>query len=150
MIKALLSIGIVIAILFAIWAVETAIDRFRPATGTPLRLLAAFGMVGLIILGLVKLAQAHDRARPELDSWYRSLHSKANAWCCDGSDSTHVADADWESRAGHYRVRLEGQWYDVPDAAVIDGPNRDGRTLVWPSTGYGGLTIRCFLPGSMT
>ena len=34
--------------------------------------------------------------------------------------------------------------------AVITEPNRVGRTMVWPITGYGGTTIRCFMPGSMT
>jgi hypothetical protein len=29
-------------------------------------------------------------------------------------------------------------------------PNRAGRTMVWPLRGYLGLTIRCFMPGSMT
>ena len=37
---------------------------------------------------------------------------------------------------GHYRVRLEGEWYDVPDDAVITEPNRVGRTMVWPIRGY--------------
>ena len=43
-----------------------------------------------------------------------------------------VADVDWESKDGHYRVRLEGQWIDVPDDALITVPNRFGRTMVWP------------------
>ena len=45
-----------------------------------------------------------------------------------------VADVDWESKDGHYRVRLEGQWIDVPDD-VITVPNRFGRTMVWPIKG---------------
>ena len=54
-----------------------------------------------------------------------------------------------ESSNGHYRVPIEGEWVEVPDDAVITG-NRVGRTMVWPIRGYGGLTIRCFMPGSMT
>jgi len=42
-----------------------------------------------------------------------------------------VADPDWESRDGHYRVRLYGEWIDVPDDALITEPNRLGRTMVW-------------------
>ena len=53
-------------------------------------------------------------------------------------------------RGGHYRVRIEGEWVDVPEEAVITEPNRVGRTMVWPIRGYLGLTIRCFMPGSMT
>ena len=43
-----------------------------------------------------------------------------------------------------------GQWIDVPDDAVITEPNRAGRTMVWPMWGTVGISIRCFLPGSMT
>ena len=34
--------------------------------------------------------------------------------------------------------------------AVVAEPNRAGRTMVWPLYGYSGVTIRCFMPGSMT
>ena len=67
---------------------------------------------------------------------------------------TAVVDADWESHDGHYRVRIDGNWYDVPDKAVIKEPNRDGRTIVWPTVEGDefnvSITIRCFMPGSMT
>jgi hypothetical protein len=46
-----------------------------------------------------------------------------------------------ESGNGHYRVRLDGEWVDVPDEAVITEPNRVGRTIAWPLRGYLGLTI---------
>ena len=45
---------------------------------------------------------------------------------------------------------------DVPDEAVVTGPNRDGRTLVWyydSWTGHSGIpgkVIKCFMPGTMT
>ena len=62
-----------------------------------------------------------------------------------------ISDADWESGNGHYRVRIDGEWVNVPDEAVITEPNRIGRTMVWPiRDGVGGLYIRCFMPGSMT
>ena len=55
------------------------------------------------------------------------------------------------SKDGHYRVRLEGEWLDVPDEAVITEPNRVGRTMVWPITRlWRDRRIRCFMPGSMT
>lgn len=96
-------------------------------------------------------AHAHDHSRPGLDGWYQGLRSGKGS-CCDGPgvDAYSLADVDWESKAGRYRVRIEGQWHDVPPEAVLDGPNLDGRTLVWPIKGYGGLTIRCFMPGAMT
>ncbi len=94
-------------------------------------------------------ARAHDHERPELNSWYESLHSGKGP-CCDGSDAKRVDDADWESRDGHYRVRIDGEWVDVPKEAVVDGPNRAGRTMVWPYYQDGHPKARCFMPGSMS
>src|SRR5713226_4570966 len=79
--------------------------------------------------------------------------------CCDGSDSAHAEPSDWETQnkpRSHYKVRLDGVWADVPDEAVVTGPNRDGRTLVWyydSWTGHSGIpgkVIKCFMPGTMT
>ena len=94
-------------------------------------------------------ARAHDYQHPELNSWYESLHSGKGP-CCDGSDATRVDDADWETKDGHYRVRIDGEWVDVPNDAVVDGPNRAGRTMVWPYYLNGAFVgVRCFMPGSM-
>jgi hypothetical protein len=93
-------------------------------------------------------ARAHDYQHPELNSWYESLHSGKGP-CCDGSDAKRVDDADWETKDGHYRVRIDGEWVDVPNAAVVDGPNRAGRTMVWPYYLNGHPKARCFMPGSM-
>ena len=70
--------------------------------------------------------------------------------CCSDADGSAVSDVDWESKGGRYRVRIEGEWHEVPEDAVITEPNRVGRTMVWPIKGYLGLSIRCFMPGSMT
>lgn len=86
---------------------------------------------------------------PELKSWFDSLRSGKGP-CCSDADGSAVSDVDWESSSGHYRVRLDGVWFDVPDEAVLTGPNRVGRTMVWPLVGTAGTSIRCFLPGSMT
>ncbi|MGQ0684664.1 hypothetical protein [Bradyrhizobium sp.] len=103
-----------------------------------------------LLLGLVsQFSHAHDYSRPELNQWFDSLKSGKGP-CCSDADGYAVADPDWESKSGHYRVRIEGEWHDVPDDAVITEPNRAGRTMVWPIKGWGGLTIRCFMPGSMT
>jgi hypothetical protein len=86
---------------------------------------------------------------PELHQWFESLRS-AKGPCCSDADGSAVSDVDWDTAGGHYRVRLDGTWIDVPDEAVITEPNRIGRTMVWPIKGYLGITIRCFMPGSMT
>jgi len=97
-------------------------------------------------------ATAHDDGRyanSPLKPWFDSLRS-GKGLCCSDADGSVVSDVDWESKDGHYRVRLEGQWIDVPDDAVITVPNRAGRTMVWPVKDSAGISIRCFLPGSMT
>lgn len=84
-----------------------------------------------------------------LKQWFDSLKSGKGP-CCSDADGSAVSDVDWESSSGRYRVRIEGEWHDVPEDAVITEPNRAGRTMVWPIRGYQGLSIRCFMPGSMT
>jgi hypothetical protein len=109
----------------------------------------------VLLVGLASnLGHARDRgqfanANPELKAWFEGLKSGKGS-CCSDADGTAVSDVDWQSGNGHYRVRLDGEWIDVPDEAVISEPNRIGRTMVWPIRGYLGLTIRCFMPGSMT
>ena len=106
-------------------------------------------MVAIFVLMWVAHAFAHDHLRPDLDGWFMSLHSGKGP-CCDGSDAMRLNDVDWEAKDGHYRVRLQGEWVDVPDDAVVDGPNRAGPTMVWPYYLNGQmLGVRCFMPGAM-
>jgi hypothetical protein len=111
-------------------------------------------MAVLLLACAASLVYARDRGQyanssPEIRAWFEGLRS-AKGPCCSDADGTAIADADWESSNGHYRVRIDGEWVEVPDEAVIKEPNRIGRTMVWPIHGYLGLTIRCFMPGSMT
>jgi hypothetical protein len=119
-----------------------------------------WGSVGLLIalvclVFAVAEASARDRdgrfanSPPELKQWFNGLHSGKGP-CCSDADGTAVSDVDWKSRDGHYVVRLEDGWIDVPDDAVITEPNRIGRTMVWPMYRDGKEVIRCFMPGSMT
>jgi hypothetical protein len=114
-----------------------------------------FAIPGIVACGYVidtiadMPALAHDASRPELNTWFNNLAS-GKGLCCSNNDGLMVADVDWKSDHGHYQVRIDGAWVDVPDDAVVNEPNRDGRTMVWPIKGYGELMIRCFMPGSMT
>ena len=54
------------------------------------------------------------------------------------------------------RVRLYDKWWLVPDAAVVEDPNRAGTAIVWP-VWYGDaedphrrLFVRCFMPRAGT
>lgn len=116
-----------------------------------MKLLKASAAVIASVAMFAGIATARDDGRyaqSPLKSWFDSLRS-GKGLCCSDSDGSAVADVDWESKDGHYRVRLESQWIDVPDDAVITVPNRAGRTMVWPVKGTSGILIRCFLPGSM-
>ena len=110
----------------------------------------------LIFLLLCTPALAHDPSHPELNEWLNRLAS-GKGLCCSFADGSIVSDVDWESKDGHYRVRLEGRWIDVPDDAVLDVPNKCGKALVWYSKSWrskvtgqeGDFYIRCFLPGEL-
>ena len=113
-----------------------------------------YGVPLLLAVLVSQFAHARDRGQfassnPEIKAWFDGLRSGKGP-CCSDADGSAVSDVDWQSGNGHYRVRIEGEWVDVPDDAVITEPNRVGRTMVWPIRGYGGLTIRCFMPGSMS
>lgn len=124
---------------------HTGTPRSQRRGGTTLPIACA-----ALLLGLApQIGHAHDHSKPELNRWFDSLKSGKGP-CCSDADGYAVADPDWESKGGRYRVRIEGEWHDVPDDALITEPNRAGRTMVWPIRGWGGLTIRCFMPGSMT
>jgi hypothetical protein len=109
-----------------------------------------------LIMALVALSAGSSIARDDgryasspLKPWFERLSSRLGR-CCSDADGFAISDPDWESKDGHYRVRIDGQWIMVPDEAVVTEPNRAGRTMVWPIKGVYGITIRCFMPGSMT
>ena len=108
---------------------------------------SAFGILAAAFIGAV---QARDDGRyllSPLKPWFDSLRSGKGP-CCSDADGFVVTDPDWESKSGHYRVRIDNE--DVPEGAVITEPNRAGRATVWPIKGSLGISIRCCMPGSMT
>ena len=121
--------------------------RWKPA----LRITCAVLLTALVSqLGHARDVDGRYAAQnPELHQWFEGLKSGKGP-CCSDADGTAVSDVDWESANGHYKVRLDNEWVEVPDEAVITEPNRIGRTMVWPIRGYLGISIRCFMPGSMT
>jgi hypothetical protein len=86
----------------------------------------ALACAGPSFLGLVS-AHARDDGRHDdwpLKPWFDSLRSKAGGACCSNADGFAIADIDWDTKDGHYRVRLDGEWIDVPNETVITEPNR--------------------------
>jgi hypothetical protein len=109
----------------------------------------AFGIFLTIFVGVVHARDDGRYSQSPLKAWFDGLRS-GKGLCCSDADGFAVSDPDWESNNGHYRVRVDNEWIDVPDDAVIAEPNRAGRTMVWPVRGSLGISIRCFMPGSMT
>jgi hypothetical protein len=90
---------------------------------------------------------------PALHAWFNGLASHKGL-CCSFADGAKVEDVDWDTAANadgtvRFRVRLDGAWIDVPDAAVVTEPNKFGPAVVWPYKDAAGVTqIRCFIPGA--
>jgi len=116
-------------------------------------IVAAFAVVALCIVAFApKQMLAHDDGRfanSPLKAWFDKLAS-GKGLCCSFADGVSVQDVDWDTtQDGHYRVRLNGQWLIVPEAAVVTEPNRFGPAVVWPYQDMNGATlIRCFIPGA--
>ena len=117
-----------------------------------------FSAVFVTILLILQSAYARDPdgrfANSPLKPWFEKL-SSGKGPCCSDADGSVVLDSDWESKDGHYRVRIRDKWWDVPAEAVITEPNRVGRTMVWPIYNWNGASldrvdIRCFMPEAMT
>lgn len=93
----------------------------------------------------------YDHIDPEIRNWVKGLKDKKGNGCCDTADG-YPAEYDWDMATGRYRVFIEGQWYVVPDDALLDEPNRLGYATVWwfHTWDNGKMTpkIRCFLPGA--
>lgn len=104
--------------------------------------------------GLIQARDDGRYANSPLKSWFENLNS-GRGQCCEEADGLALQDGDWDTKDGHYRVFVEDKWWNVPDDAVVKGPNRDGRTIVWPVYiwslgGLEELQIRCFMPGTLT
>ena len=87
-------------------------------------------------------------ANSPFKQWFDSLASRRGP-CCSVADGQSVEDVDWDTKNGQYRVRLDGQWIEVPADALVTVPNKFGPAVVWLYKDYEGRTqIRCFIPGA--
>jgi hypothetical protein len=90
-----------------------------------------------------------------LEPWFQSLKNKVGLVCCAGADGHPLDEGEWDMKGNSYRVSIEGKWTTVPDDALILGPNKFGKAIVWlwpqEVSAWGGSAtslIRCFIPGS--
>ena len=137
---------------FKLWAnAHTA--AFDAAVTTMYKLISLAVIIVWAAMFVPSRLYARDDGRftnSPLKEWFDRLASR-NGLCCAFADGVSVQDVDWDSQEGHYRVRIYGQWFVVPDAAVVTEPNRFGPAVVWPyNDRYGNTQIRCFMPGAGT
>jgi hypothetical protein len=57
-------------------------------------------------------------ASSPLKEWFNHLAS-GKGLCCAFADGYVVEDPDWKSSHSHYQVRIENEWVDVAEDAVI-------------------------------
>jgi len=135
-----------------LWAnVHTA--AFTAVLTTIYRLISLAVIIVWIAIFVPSGLYARDDGRftnSPLKPWFDRLAS-GKGLCCSFADGFSVQDVDWDTQEGHYGVRIYGQWFVVPDAAVVTEPNRFGPAVVWPyNDRYGNTQIRCFMPGAGT
>jgi len=108
---------------------------------------AALSVLFFSGLGLARDLNGKYASSP-LKEWFDSLASRRGP-CCSVADGQSVEDVDWDTKDGKYRVRLEGQWIEVPPDALVSVPNKFGLAVVWLYKDYESRTqIRCFIPGA--
>lgn len=107
-------------------------------------------LVVALFIGPSALARDDGRyAQSPNKKWFEGLTDQNNSVCCDGSDGMRLEDPDWEFNGDSYRVKLDGDWHEVPKQSVVKQKNdRTSFAVVWPITINGKIKIRCFLPGS--
>jgi hypothetical protein len=90
---------------------------------------------------------------PEIRAWANTLTNKLKEGCCSTADGWKPQEVEYDMKGNKYRVKIDGEWYDVPSDAVVDVPNRFGFAVVWYyQTWLNGIkpsvSIRCFIPGA--
>jgi hypothetical protein len=91
------------------------------------------------------IGQWGDNVSPELRAWFNSVYNDKGIKCCDVADGYPV---EYQMRPdNHYWVRFKGEWYEVPDEAVVRKyGNPTGGGVVWFVEVFGGRAVRCFVP----
>ena len=82
----------------------------------------------ITLLTLSHSAQAADHGQlgptsPEIKAWANSLDNTLGEVCCSTADGWKPEEVEYEMKDNKYRVKIDGEWYDVPPYAVIKRPN---------------------------
>ena len=90
---------------------------------------------------------------PEVKAWAGTLENKLKEGCCSTADGWKPEEVEYDMKGNKYRVKIDGEWYEVPSDAVVDVPNRFGFAVVWYYRSWlngtkPSVSIRCFIPGA--
>ncbi len=107
-------------------------------------------LAAIVALALMTPVLARDNGQfsnvpPDIRAWFESVRSKNGIPCCDIGDGHRT---DYDMRASHYYVPINGKWIQVPDDAVVENyGNPTGDAVVWYTEFKDAVIIRCFVPG---
>jgi hypothetical protein len=110
-----------------------------------------FAQIGLLACSsaLAGAALAFDNGQYEnvpadIRAWFKSVVAPSGVPCCDISDGHRT---EYDFRDGAYWVPIEGQWWAVPERAIVrDRGNPVGEAVVWYVHHRGAVEISCFVP----
>ena len=108
-------------------------------------------LAAAVVLALMTPVLARDNGQfsnvpPDVRAWFKTVRSKNGTLCCDIADGHRT---DYDMRASHYYVPIDGKWIQVPDDAVVENyGNPTGDAVVWYTESIkDAVFIRCFVPG---
>lgn len=120
--------------------------------------VTAFIAATALSFALCPAASATDHGQlgptsPEVKAWAGTLENKLKEGCCSTADGWKPEEVEYDMKGNKYRVKIDGEWYEVPSDAVVDGPNRFGFAVVWYYRSWlngtkPSVSIRCFIPGA--
>jgi hypothetical protein len=90
---------------------------------------------------------------PDVKAWASTLENKLKEGCCSTADGWKPEEVEYDMKGNKYRVKIDGEWYEVPPDAVVEVPNRFGFAVVWYYRSWlngmkPSVSIRCFIPGA--
>jgi hypothetical protein len=120
--------------------------------------VTAFFAASALSFALCPAASAADHGQlgptsPEVKAWAGTLENKLKEGCCSTADGWKPEEVEYDMKGNKYRVKIDGEWYEVPSDAVVNVPNRFGFAVVWYYRSWLNgtkptVSIRCFIPGA--
>ena len=118
-------------------------------------MLALLDAVALALFAGPTIARAHDTRADQhvTNDWIEGLKNSSGEMCCGDNDCRPLSPTMLKIRDGQIHVLLGGEWFAVPEEAILDSTSPDGQPWACPrvepsiSGGYAYVTsgVRCLL-----